>query len=767
MKKPAETNKAAGTKKTAEKKKAAGTKKTADTKKAAETKKPADTKKAAEIKKAAETKKSAETKKAAARKHAFKSRKEKARKQSAAKRLFAEGLEIKAEKREKKKEKAVRRSAKEIYTGKLVTNRKGFGFVEIEGFQEDIFISHSKLNGAFHKDLVNVELIPGRGHRQEGRIVKVLERGIREVIGTYRESRGFGFVIPDDQKIADDIHIARKESHGAAEGQKVVVRILHYGDEHHRPEGEITEVLGDAGDPKVGISSIVRSYELPEAFSKEVQALSEAVPLRIHAKELKGRKDLRDVQMVTIDGEDTKDLDDAVSLTTDGREYILGVHIADVSQYVKEGDALDREAYERGNSVYLADRVIPMLPERLSNGICSLNAGEDRLAMSCIMRISRSGILKEYEITESVINVDRRMTYTAVAGILDRDADLVREYKPLVPMLKKMATLSGILKRMRSKRGSIDFDLPESKIILDAAGNVEEIKAYERNAATGMIEQFMLSANETVAAHMLRLGYPFLYRIHEDPDADRMEDLLTLLAGFGYHVKRKTGKIRPVDVQALLAGMEGRPEEDLIRTLALRSMKQARYDVECVGHFGLAAKEYTHFTSPIRRYSDLQIHRILKEEMHGKLSKKRVAHYEKLLPAVAKQCSERERRAVDAERDTDKLLMAEYMQGHIGECYTGHISGVTGWGMYVQLPNTVEGMVPIAKMPGDDFDYSEQEYALVGRYTKKRYRLGEQVQITVAAADVVMRTIDFALVWEEEERDHEKRKKRSHKTRRK
>ena len=384
------------------------------------------------------------------------------------------------------------------------------------------------------------------------------------------------------------------------------------------------------------------------------------------------------------------------------------------------------------------------------------------------MRIGRNGVIKEYEICESVIHVDRRMTYTAVAGILDGDEELIREYKPLVGMFKKMRTLARILKRMRTKRGSIDFDLPESKILLDAAGNVTDIKAYERNEATAMIEQFMLSANETVAAHMHALGYPFLYRIHETPDADRIGDLLTLLAGFGYHAKGKAEKIKPKEIQAMLAGIEGRPEEDMIRTLALRCMKQARYDVECVGHFGLAATEYTHFTSPIRRYSDLQIHRILKEELHGKLKSKRIAHYEKLLPKVAKQCSDRERRAVDAERDTDKLLMAIFMESQIGRTFEGQISGVTGWGMYVALPNTVEGMVPISKIPGDDFDYSDKEYALVGRYTKKRFRLGEHISVTVANVDTVLRTIDFALNWETGETEHGKKSdKRGHKARRK
>lgn len=634
--------------------------------------------------------------------------------------------------------------------GTLVTNRKGFGFVTVEELDEDIFIPHSGLNGAFHKDTVRVRLVKGHGRRQEGVVEKILERGITTVIGTYQEHRGHGFVIPDDQKIADDIHIARAQAHGAKDGCKAVVLITEYGDRSRKPEGEIVEILGMQGDPGVDIVSIVRGYGLPTGFREDVIEASEKVPEKVGAAEANARLDLRGVQMVTIDGEDTKDLDDAVSLSKKGFDYILGVHIADVSHYVTEGSVLDKEALERGNSVYLVDRVIPMLPGRLSNGICSLNAGEDRLAMSCIMHIGRSGKLKSYEIRESVINVDRRMTYTDVAKIIeDHDPETIAEYRELVPMFEKMASLAAVLKKMRTKRGSIDFDLPESKILLDENGHVREIKPYDRNAATQMIEQFMLSANEAVAAHMHAAGIPALYRIHETPDADRMHDLMELLRSFGYHVKGDAAHIAPKEVQKLLSGTEGRQEEDLIRTLALRSMKQARYDTECVGHFGLAASEYTHFTSPIRRYSDLQIHRILKEEAHGMLSEKRIAHYEKILGKVAKQCSERERRAVDAERDTDRLKCSEYMEDHIGETYRGQISGVTGWGVYVQLTNTVEGMIPISKMPGDDYDYSEREYAVIGRYTGRQYRLGEHVTIRVERVDLVLRTIDFSLIPEE------------------
>ena len=633
------------------------------------------------------------------------------------------------------------------YEGSLITNRKGFGFVECPELEEDVFIAHSRLNGAFHKDTVRIELLKNpSGRRMEGRVLKIVERGIKSLTGSFQRVKNYGFVVPDNTKVADDIFIPGGYEKGAKDGDKVVVSIESYGGNGQKPEGRITEVLGRPGDKGVDILSVIRGHELPEAFPEEVKKAAEAVPAKVYAKDLKNRKDLRRVRMVTIDGEDSKDLDDAVSLSKKGSDYILGVHIADVSHYVKEDSVLDREALERGTSVYLADRVIPMLPERLSNGICSLNEGEERLAMSCIMRIGKNGAVKEYEITPSVIKVNRRMTYTAVAGILDGDEGLRIKYKKLVPMFEEMAELAVILKKMRSRRGSIDFDLPETEIVLDEDGHVTDIRAHERNAATSMIEQFMLSANETVAGLINEKELPFVYRIHETPDADRIEDLLELLRSFGYKVKGKAADIKPKEIQKLLAGCVGKPEEKLIHSLALRSMKQARYSTKCVGHFGLAATEYCHFTSPIRRYPDLQIHRILKEVLSDKLKKKRRAHYEGILEKVAKQSSDRERRAVDAERDVDKLKMAEYMKDHFDQEFEGVISGVTGWGMYVQLPNTVEGMVPIAKIPGDDFVYSEKDYALVGRFSKRRYRLGEKATVRVEKIDDMLHTIDFELV---------------------
>ncbi|MDE6713392.1 MAG: ribonuclease R, partial [Lachnospiraceae bacterium] len=600
------------------------------------------------------------------------------------------------------------KGSRQMLTGTFIGNSRGFGFVELDGkvenpTLEDIFIPEEKINGAMHQDKVEIELLkkPQGKQRQEGQIVRIIERGFQQIVGSYQAGRNYGFVIPDNQKIVEDIFIPIECSKGAMDGHKVVVEITEYGKKGRKPEGKIVEIIGHINDPGVDILSIVRGYELPVEFPEKVMRQAERVPMEISEADREGRMDLRDWQMVTIDGEDAKDLDDAVSLTMEGDVYVLGVHIADVSNYVQENSALDKEALTRGTSVYLVDRVIPMLPHRLSNGICSLNAGEDRLAMSCIMRISRSGEVMDHQIVESVIHVDRRMSYTVVREILEEEASEYRqEYQELVPMFERMHELSGILRGRRKQRGSSDFDLPEAKIILDNNGRPTEIKPYEANAATKLIEDFMLIANETVAAHIFWQELPFLYRVHEVPDADKIEGLAAMLQNFGYYLKGSKGEIHPKEIQKLLAGLDGRPEENLITRLTLRSMKQAKYTTECLGHFGLACKEYCHFTSPIRRYPDLQIHRILKDEIRGRLNDKKISHYEAILDGVAQQCSKLERRADEAERETEKLKKAEYMENKIGECFEGVISGVTGWGLYVELPNTVEGLVHISKIEG-------------------------------------------------------------------
>lgn len=638
--------------------------------------------------------------------------------------------------------------------GTFIANARGFGFVEVEGREEDLYIPEDKTNGAFHLDRVQVMLLPGqRGRRQEAAVVRILERGTKQIVGTYEQSAHFGFVIPDNAKIGKDIFVPGEWSKGAVDGHKVVVELTSYGDEAHKPEGRVVEILGHVNDPGVDIMSIVRGYELPVEFGEKVMNQAARVPDEVQEADKKGRLDLRDLQMVTIDGEDAKDLDDAVSLYLDEKGlYHLGVHIADVTNYVQENSALDWEALERGTSVYLVDRVIPMLPHKLSNGICSLNQGVERLALSCLMTIDDKGAVGDYQIAESVICVDRRMTYTAVKKILeDKDETEIAAYRELVPMFEQMGQLAAILRKRRHQRGSIDFDFAESKILLDEDGHPTEIKPYERNVATKLIEDFMLVANETVAQHFFWLDIPFVYRTHEKPDPEKMMKLSAFIRNFGYHIKLSGEEIHPKELQKLLGRIVDTDEETLISRLTLRSMKQAKYTVECSGHFGLACQYYCHFTSPIRRYPDLQIHRIIKEQLRGKLKEERLQHYEERLPEVAKHSSRMERRAEEAERETDKLKKAEYMEERIGEVYEGVISGVTQWGIYVELPNTIEGLVHVSTLPGDFFVYDESTYEMVGRESGVTYKLGQKLTVRVRGVDRLLKQIDFEIPWEEQE----------------
>jgi len=643
--------------------------------------------------------------------------------------------------------------------GTFISHPKGFGFVEIEGRSEDLYIPESGVNGAFHQDQVQVELLKGQGgRRQEARIVKILSHGLTKIVGTYLKSKSFGFVIPDLEKISTDIYIPAEGSKGAVTGHKVVVELTDYGDDQHKPEGRITEILGHVNDPGVDILSIVKGYDLPIEFEEKIMNQAERVGKPVSEADMAGRKDLRSLQMVTIDGEDAKDLDDAVSLTREGENYCLGVHIADVSNYVQENSALDREALNRGTSVYLVDRVIPMLPHTLSNGICSLNQGEDRLALSCLMKVNKKGEVISYEIAETVICVDRRMSYTAVRKILEEgDPELTQKYEELVPMFQDMQELAAILRKKRRQRGSIDFDFPESKIILDQKGNPVSIEPYERNVATDLIEDFMLLANETVAQHFYWMEVPFLYRTHETPDTEKIEKLATFIHNFGYHIKIKTSdhEVHPKEIQKLLASIEGTEEEPLIARLALRSMKQAKYSVECAGHFGLACACYCHFTSPIRRYPDLQIHRIIKEQLRGRLMEKRIDHYKEILPEVARQTSRLERRADEAERETDKLKKAQYMKHHIGETLEGIVSGITAWGIYVELPNTVEGMIHVARLTGDYYYYKEETFEMVGRDTGRCFKLGQRLKVFVDSVDMVSKSVDFLLAEDDMEEEEQ------------
>lgn len=669
-----------------------------------------------------------------------------------------------------------------ILTGTFIGNAKGFGFVEVEGREEDLFIPENRTGGAFHGDVVQVQMISdehsseqwsahgGHGRRQEARVLRVLQRGITTLVGTYEQAKArYGFVIPDNGKFPCDVFVPEECSKGAVTGHKVVVEITDYatatsggtgdgrfGGGIRNPQGKVVEILGHINDPGVDILSIVKAYELPVEFPENVLRQAENAAGAVTMADCAGRRDLRDVTMVTIDGEDAKDLDDAVSVDYDGSRYHLGVHIADVTNYVQEYSALDREALKRGTSVYLTDRVIPMLPHVLSNGICSLNAGEDRLALSCLMTIDETGEIVDYEICESVIRVDRRMTYTAVRALLEDEGSeewrsLAAEYGALLPMFRQMAHLAGLLRAKRQKRGSIDFDFPECKILLDREGHPLDIRPYERNVATDLIEDFMLAANETVAQHFYWMELPFLYRVHDVPNPEKIRGLSLFINNFGYYMKSmdkrgsKVGseEVHPKEIQKLLEKIAGTPEEPMIARLALRSMKQAKYSVENSGHFGLACKYYCHFTSPIRRYPDLQIHRIIKEQLKGRMSEERIAHYRDVLPGVAEATSKLERRADEAERETDKLKKVEYMEERIGEEFDGVISGVTSWGIYVELPNTVEGLVHVSRLQGDYFVFHEREYEMVGEATGQVYKLGMPLRVRVAECDRFNRTIDF------------------------
>ena len=670
------------------------------------------------------------------------------------------GSEYGRKKKDKnKKDKNKKEQPKGIQAeGTFIGHPKGFGFVEIEGQDEDIFIPESDTGTAMHQDKVRIIIRDDKkeGKRQEGVVVKVLERGMPEIVGTYQLNRDFGFVISDNPKFSKDIFIPRKEAAGIKNGDKVIAVITDYGSRNKNPEGKIKENLGNIRTPGTDILAIVKSFGIPSEFPEKVMKQAQRVPDHVLDADRDGRLDLRHLQTVTIDGEDAKDLDDAISLTKEGDIYHLGVHIADVSNYVQYNSALDREALKRGTSVYLADRVVPMLPERLSNGICSLNQGEDRLALSCLMDINEKGKVVSHQIAETVINVNERMCYTDVKNILeDTDEEAKKRYEELIPMFFMMKELSGILRNSRHHRGSIDFDFPESKIILNAAGKAIDVKPYEANVATKIIEDFMLMANETVAQEYCTEEIPFVYRTHDNPDPEKVESLLTLLHNQGVKIQKAKEEITPKEIQQIIESIEGLPNEAMISRLVLRSMKQAKYTTECSGHFGLAAKYYCHFTSPIRRYPDLQIHRIIKDNLRGRLMREgRTEHYAEILDEVARQSSVCERRADEAERESDKLKKAEYMSYHLGEEFEGIISGVTGWGLYVELPNTVEGLVHVNTLRDDYYIFDQETYELRGEMTKKVYKLGDKVRVRVADADKMLKTVDFELVsdiWNDEE----------------
>lgn len=646
-----------------------------------------------------------------------------------------------------------------LSVGRLQGHAKGFAFlIPDDPHEQDVYIKNEDLNGAMHNDRVIVRPYKHLedGRKREGEVIRILTRANEKVVGTYESSRHFGFVVPDEKRLGQDIFISKNEAEGATDGDKVVVQLTSWPEPRRNPEGRIIEVLGHKSDPGTDILSIVRKFQLPEAFPDAVMQAADQVPQTIREEEYSNRRDLRDLPMVTIDGEDAKDLDDAVTLELlPNGNYYLGVHIADVSYYVKEGSILDAEALRRATSVYLVDRVIPMLPPRLSNGICSLNAGQDRLSMTCFMEISPQGDTVNHEIVQSVIRVKERMTYTNVRLILEeQQPELLTRYADYINTFETMRELCWILRDKRLKRGAIDFDFPESKVKIDERGKPIEIVKRERSIAEMIIEEFMIAANETVAEHYHWLEMPFLYRIHEVPAVDDITNLNEFLGAFGYHVKvNSRGEVTPRAFQQIVEKLENRPEEKAVSTTLLRAMKHARYAHEALGHFGLAAKYYSHFTSPIRRYPDLAIHRVIREvQEHGIIKGDRLKKLNTLMVQYAEQSSMQEKRAEEAERESTDLKKVEYMKDFVGQVFDGHISGVTSFGFFVELPNTVEGLVHVSSLNDDYYQFVEKHLMLVGDNTRKVYRIGDAVKVLLSKVSVEDRNMDFEVVTNEEDK---------------
>ena len=637
--------------------------------------------------------------------------------------------------------------------GRFIGNAKGFGFVapEEEGM-DDIFIPPTEINGALNGDTVLVRVLKeSSGDRREGTITKVVERSKTTFVGTYQANRGFGFVVTDDKKLNLDIFIAKEHTLGAVDGHKVVAEVTHWPDETKSATGMITQILGHKNDPGVDILSILYKYDIPPEFPEEVVAAASEVPDEIDEKDIVGRRDLRNEVIVTIDGADAKDLDDAVTVTknNDGT-YKLGVHIADVSHYVTKDSILDKEAYERATSVYLTDRVIPMIPHRLSNGICSLNPQVDRLTLSCEMVIDQEGKVVSHEIFQSVINTTERMTYTDVYKILEHaeeNPELVERYESLVPMFHDMKDLAAILRRKREVRGAIDFDFKESKVLVNEDGWPTDIVLRERTVAERLIEEFMLVANETVAEHFHWMNVPFIYRIHEDPKPEKLQRFFEFVTNFGIVVKGSGNSVHPKALQDILKSIEGLPEEPVVSTMLLRSLQQAKYYPESLGHFGLSTDFYTHFTSPIRRYPDLIVHRLIRTYLvNGDTSAETQYAWGQVMDEIADHTSGRERRAVEAERDTDALKKAQFMFDKVGEEFDGIVSSITNFGMFIELENTVEGLVHISNMTDDYYRFDDRSMSMIGERTGRQFRIGDEVRIRVSNVIIEESSVDFEIV---------------------
>ena len=648
------------------------------------------------------------------------------------------------------------------FVGKFVSHRKGFGFVESdEEYTQDLFIPSSEINGAMHNDRVMAEIVtPATDDRRaEGKIVQIIEREVTQIVGVFQPNKNFGFVIPDNKKFNKDIYIPKKFFSGARENDKVVCEITVWPQEDKKAEGKVIEILGQKGERGVEISSIIKEHGLPVEFPKKVLDEAESIAVEVPQEEIDRRLDIRNMQTFTIDGDDAKDLDDAISIEVlpDGN-FKLGVHIADVTHYVGEKSKLDKEALKRATSVYLVDTVIPMLPKKLSNGVCSLNPFEDKLTLSIFMEIDRKGNVKKYDIKETIINSKARMTYTEVSDILEKDDEKLKAtFSSLVDDFKTAEVLARILMGRRAKRGALDFDFPEAKVILNQDGEVADIKHYERRISNKMIEEFMLISNETIAEHYFWLNLPFVYRIHETPSPEKMQDFSKFISTFGYTVKGDLEQVHPNALQAIIEQIKGKREEAAISTIMLRSLKQAKYSPQCTGHFGLAAQYYSHFTSPIRRYPDLQIHRIIKENLNNKINAKRQEQLVSIVDYASTQSSERERAAELAERDVKDFYKAMYMYDKIGEEFDGIVSSVTSFGMFIELPNTVEGLTRLANMRDDYYIYDDMTYTIMGERTKKTYKIGDPVRIKVENVNIDLREIDFEILYKiEDDQEQEK-----------
>lgn len=630
--------------------------------------------------------------------------------------------------------------------GILRMNKKGFGFVEVSGEEEDIFVAPDNINKALNNDTVIVEILnKNSGEKREGRIVKTLERDLSTIVGEIYFKKDKGYIIPDDKKLDIQLEIDRDKSHGAVDGHKVVVKILR-NITKNRYKGEVVRIIGHKNDPGVDILSIVCKYEINDTFPEEVIEELDSIPEEVREQDKKGRKDLTDVTIFTIDGDDTKDIDDAISIEKlKNGNYKLGVHIADVSYYVKEGSPLDKEAMDRGTSVYLVDRVIPMLPHKLSNGICSLNPGVERLAISCVMEIDSNGKTVDYEIFPSIIKSRLQMTYKKVNQVIEKN-EIPEGYEPFVNDLKLMDELSQIIRKAKINRGYIDFDVDEAKIIVDENCHPTDIVLRNRGRGENLIEDFMIQANECVATHIFYMDLPFIYRVHEYPKEEKIRDFISFVQSLGYTVKFNTKDISPKAIQNLINQLKDKKEFKVLSSLLLRNMQKAIYLPQNLGHYGLASKCYTHFTSPIRRYPDTTVHRLLRTYLfNDDMSNQTINKWQEKLVYIAENSSFKERESVECEREVEDMKMAEYMEDHIGEEYKGIVSGVTNFGMFIQLDNLVEGLIHVNDIK-DYFSFDEVTQSLIGERTKEKFTLGDELLIKVKAASKEAKTIDFELV---------------------